>query len=82
MSYTGTAIIQSKLSASSTSVEEYQEHPYPNSPNVIDINYSQVDLYDTRMSANDVVMLKKLDLSLVSSAETGNLVSAVWKGMY
>lgn len=82
MSYSETAITFSNATSVQTVQEEYQEHPYPNSPNIIDINYNQYDLYDTRMTANDMTVLKKLDLSLVSSAQEATLVTAVWKGMY
>lgn len=82
MSYSETAIMLSKYGSSAEDPNKYQEHPYPNSPNIVDINYNQYDLYDTRMTAQDVAVLKQLDLSLISTAEEGNLVSAVWKGMY
>ena len=82
MSYSETAIMFSKYGSSTADLNKYQEHPYPNSPNIIDINYNQYDLYDTRMTAQDAVVLRKLDLSSISAAEEGNLVSAVWKGMY
>lgn len=80
MSYSETAITQGKQTFAAQ--DDYQEHPYPNSPNIIDINYRQADLYDTRMTASDVTVLKKLDLAKVSLAEEATLVSAVWKGMY
>lgn len=80
MSYSEPAITPSRSSLKAQ--DEYEEHPYPNSPNIIDINYRQADLYDTRMTASDITVLKKLDLAKVSSAEEATLASAVWKGMY